>query len=70
MSNSFHVARSHGGYRVELFRSGKPYVTFVDGLTREAAEQEARSLERLWQNIKIRWDVPSSHTAAASSAKE
>ena len=32
MSNSFHVARSHGGYRVELFRSGKPYVTFVDGL--------------------------------------
>ena len=70
MSNSFHVARSHGGYRVELFRSGRPYVTFVDGLTREAAEQEARSLERLWQNIKIRRDVPSSHTAAASSAKE
>jgi len=70
VSNSFHVARSQRGYRVELYRSGKPYVTFVNGLTREAAEQEARSLERLWQNIKIRRDVPSSHTAAASSAKE
>jgi hypothetical protein len=58
MSNSFHVTRSQGGYRVELYRSGKPYVTFVDGLTREAAEQEARSLEKLWQNIKNRRDVP------------
>jgi uncharacterized protein YjhX (UPF0386 family) len=70
MSNSFHVAGSQGGYRVELYQSGKPYVTFVDGLTREAAEQEACSLERLWQKIKIRRDVPSSLTAAASSVKD
>ena len=70
MSDSFHVARSQSGYRVELYRSGKPYVTFVDGLTREAAEQEARSLERLWQKIKIRRDVPSSRTAAANSEKD
>jgi len=70
MSDSFRVARSQRGYRVELYRSGKPYVAFVDGLTREAAEQEARSLERLWQNIKVRRDAPSSHNAAASSAKD
>ncbi len=68
MPNSFHVARSQRGYRVELYRSDKPYVTFVDGLTREAAEQEARSLDTLWR--KIRRNVPSSPSAAASSAKD
>lgn len=68
MSNSFHVAKSKLGYRVELHRSGKPYVTFVDGLTKEAAEQEARSLDTLWR--KIRPDVPSSRTTAANSAKD
>jgi len=68
MSNSFHVARSQHGYRVELYRGDKPYVTFVDGLTREVAEQEARSLDTLWQ--KIRRNVPSSRSAAASSAKD
>ena len=67
MSNSFHVARSESGYRVELHRGGKPYVTFVDGLTKEAAEQEARSLEMLWEKIKIRRDVPSPHTVTAHS---
>jgi hypothetical protein len=67
MSNSFHVAKSQLGYRVELYRSGKPYVTFVDGLSREAAEQEARSLDTLWR--KIRRDVPPSRTAPANSDK-
>jgi len=67
MSNIFHVARPESGYRVELHRGGKPYVTFVDGLTKEAAEQEARSLEILWQKLKIRRAVPSSHTTAAHS---
>jgi hypothetical protein len=43
MSTNFHVARSQFGSRL-LYRSGKPYLTFVDGLTREAAEPEARSL--------------------------
>jgi hypothetical protein len=70
MSNSFHVARSRSGYRVELYRSGKPYATFVDGLTREAAEQEARSLDTLWHKIQIRPDVVSSRTAAANSDKD
>jgi len=68
MSNSFHVARSQSGYRVELYRSGKPYTTFVDGLTREAAEQEARSLDTLWR--KLRRDAPSSRTAATSAVKD
>jgi hypothetical protein len=68
MSDSFHVARSQGGYRVEVYRSGKPYVTFVDGLTREAAEQEARSLDTLWR--KISRNVPSASSAAARPAKD
>jgi hypothetical protein len=70
MPNNFHVARSQRGYRVELYRSGKPYVTFLDGLTMEAAEQEARSLDTLWRKIKIRRDVPSSRTATARAAKD
>jgi len=65
MSTSFHVARSESGYKVELHRDGKPYVTFVDGLTKEAAEQEARSLEILWQKIKR--DAPSPDSSARNS---
>ena len=67
MSTSFHVARSESGYKVELHRDGKPYVTFVDGLTREAAEQEARSLDALWR--KLQRNVPP-RTAATTSAKD
>jgi len=68
MPNRFHVARSQRGYRVELYRGDEPYVTFVDGLTREAAEQEARSLDTLWR--KISRNVPSASSAAASPAKD
>ncbi len=68
MANNFHVARSQSGYRVELHRGGKPYVTFVDGLTKEAAEQEARSLDRLWRKIRV--SVPSSGPVAANSDKD
>ena len=68
MSDSFHVARSQSGYRVELHRNGKPYVTFVDGLTKEAAEQEARSLILLWQRIRV--NVASPRAVAANSDKD
>jgi hypothetical protein len=68
MSDSFHVARSQRGYRVELHRDGKPYATFVDGLTKEAAEQEARALGILWERIRVR--VPSPRTRAANSDKD
>ena len=68
MSDSFHVARSQSGYRVELHRNGKPYVTFVDGLTKEAAEREALSLGVLWQRIRVR--VPLPRTRAANSDKD
>ena len=68
MLRNFHVARSPSGYRVELHRRGKPYVTFVDGLTKEAAEQEARSLDVLWQKIRVRG--PSPRTGAGNSEKD
>jgi hypothetical protein len=44
--NEFQVRESSTGYRVELHRDGKPYVTFLDGLTRQA-----RSLTALWAKI-------------------
>lgn len=68
MRDSFQVARSQSGYRVELHRDGKPYATFVDGLSKEAAEQAARSLGLLWQRIRVR--VPSPRTRAANSDKD
>jgi len=67
MSNIFHVARPESGYRVELHRGGES-VTFVDGLTKEAAEQEARSLELLWQRIRVNGAAP--RIAAANSDKD
>jgi hypothetical protein len=51
--NEFRVKESARGYRVELFRDGEPYVTFMDGLTREGAEREARSLTALWARISV-----------------
>jgi hypothetical protein len=45
------VKQPSPGYRVELDRDGEPYVTFLDGLSRQNAEREARSLTPLW--IKI-----------------
>jgi hypothetical protein len=68
MPNSFHVARSPRGYRVELHRDSESYVTFVDGLTKEAAEQEARSLDLLWQRIQVNGAAP--RVAAANSDKD
>jgi len=68
MSDHFHVARSQSGYRVELYRGGKPYVTFVDGLTKEAAKQEAQSLDVLWQKIRV--NVASLPAVAANSDKD
>jgi hypothetical protein len=54
VQNEFRVKESDAGYCVELFRDGEPYVTFVDGLTRQAAEREARSLTALWLKISMR----------------
>ena len=53
MQNEFRVRESVRGYRVELCRDGKPYVTFMDGLTQEGAEREARSLTALWARISV-----------------
>lgn len=53
MQNEFRVRESARGYRVELCRDGEPYVTFMDGLTQEGAEREARSLMVLWDNISV-----------------
>lgn len=53
MHNDFRVTESARGYRVELCRDGKPYVTFMDGLTQEGAEREARSLMAFWTRISV-----------------
>jgi len=53
MQNEFRVRESARGHRVELCRDGVPYVTFMDGLTQEAAEREARSLMVLWARISV-----------------
>ena len=68
MSDHFRVARSQRGYRVELCRGGKPFVTFVDGLTKEAAEQQAHSLDVLWQRIRV--NVASPPAVATNSDKD
>jgi len=68
MPDTFHVARSRSGYRVELHRDGKPDVTFVDGLTKEAAEREARSLGVLWHRIRV--NGAAQRVAAADSDKD
>ena len=68
MPNNFHVVRYPSGYRVELHRGGKPYVTFVDGLTREAAKQEAQNLDLLWQRIRV--NVASPRAVATNSDKD
>ena len=54
MQNEFRVTESARGYRVELCRDGESYVTFMDGLTQEGAEREARSLMALWEKIAVR----------------
>ncbi len=52
--DEFRVAPSVRGYRVELHRAGKPYVTFVDGLPQDCAERAMRSLTALWAEISAR----------------
>jgi hypothetical protein len=52
--DEFRVRESLTGYRVELCRDGQPYVTFLDGLTQQGAEREARSLAALWAKISAR----------------
>jgi len=44
--------KSDRGYRVTLYRNGEYYVTFVDGLTKAAATQEALSLAAFWRRIR------------------
>jgi len=57
VQNEFRVRESARGYRVELCRDGAPYVTFMDGLTREGAEREALSLAALWARISVRQPI-------------
>jgi len=54
LQDQFRVRKSSTGYLVELCRGSAPYVTFVNGLTREGAEAEARSLTALWLKISKR----------------
>jgi hypothetical protein len=55
MSNDeFIVRKSVNGYSVELFRNGQRCVSFLDGLTQENAEREARNLAALWDKISAR----------------
>jgi len=58
VQNEFRVRESARGYRVELCRDGKPYVTFMDGLTQQGAEREARSLMALWARISAPHPIP------------
>ena len=52
--NEFRVRKSSNGYCVELFRNGRLHVTFLDGLTYEAAKREAHALTVLWRKISVR----------------
>ncbi len=49
--DEFRVTESGAKYRVELYRGGKRYVTFIDGLTQDCAERAVRSLTALWVKI-------------------
>lgn len=63
MQNEFRVKESARGYRVELCRNGEPYVTFMDGLTRQGAEREALSLATFWARISVRQGMGASAPA-------
>lgn len=47
----FRVVQISNGYGVELLRNGEPYVMFLQGVTRQAAERSARDLTALWRRI-------------------
>jgi hypothetical protein len=65
--DEFRVKESASGYRVELWRGDQPYVTFIDGLTRQGAEREAHSLAALWARISIPQPVDASVRVAENS---
>src|SRR5579872_16892 len=46
--SEFRIKQSLRAYRVELLRDGEPYITSLDGLSRQCAECEVRSLSALW----------------------
>jgi hypothetical protein len=52
--DEFIVRKSLKGYSVELFRNGQHCVSFLDGVTQENAEREARNLAALWNKISVR----------------
>lgn len=52
MNADFRIEKSDCGYRVELYREGKPYVTFLDGLSKGGAEREAYRLTVLWNKLR------------------
>lgn len=68
MENEFRVRKSSSGYRVEFWRDGEPYVTFLDGLSRQSAEREARSLTALWVKIAVPHSAGASAPAVQRSA--
>ena len=51
VQSEFRVRQSARGYRVEVCLDGEPYVTLLDGLTREGADREANSLMASWSRI-------------------
>jgi len=59
MNTDFRTEKSDSGYRIVMYRNGEPYVTFLNGLSKGAAEREAQSLAILWDKF--------SHQAAPSS---
>jgi hypothetical protein len=54
MNTDFRTEKSDSGYRVEMYRNGKPYVTFLDGLSKGGAEREAQRLAILWDKFHTR----------------
>ncbi len=54
MSNSrveFRIIECGEHYSVEMYRDNQRYVTFIEGLDKEAAEREAQRLTVFWQRI-------------------
>lgn len=52
--DEFVVQKSLKGYSIELFRDGQHCATFIDGVSRDNAEREARKLAALWKKISVR----------------
>ena len=48
MKSFFRMTKSNDGYAIELFCGGAPYLTYVDGLSKAAAERELQILTALW----------------------